>query len=209
MTHTHNGPPHEGGLKPYGLLALVVVATVAGETTASYLAGILALRVDAFHTLGDGLAIGLVAWFQATHHRRTEGSNQRLEARTRVIIGLLITGAGIYAGIESIERWRHPSHVSGPIMIAAATVSALLNRVMLRVLGSCLCGVDRHLRAHVRSDIWISVGVAGSGLGVAATGFWWLEPATSSVISALVINLGGQVVFDLHKDKDEPVAEGE
>ncbi len=199
----HNDRPHQGGLKPYGLLALLVGATFGGEATISYFTDILALLADSLHTLGDGLAIGLVVWFQASHHKRSALYNKRFEAVTRILIGLLIISAGFYAGAESIERWQHPTTVSGPIMVGTAALCAALNRAMLFVLGSCPCGMDKHLRAHVRSDIWISVGVAGSGTAVLLTGWWWVEPLTSSIISILVILLGGQVVLNLHKDKDE------
>ncbi len=202
MDHSHIGPPHEGGLKPYGFLALLVVAASGGGGLIGYGSGILALIADAVHTLGDGLAIGLVALFLAAHHLLSTKWNSRLETSIRIAIGLLIIGAGVHTGLESLERWRQPNEISGPIMVGTAILCAALNRAMLLALGSCPCGMDKHLRAHVRSDIWISVGVAMSGTLVLLTRLWWIEPATSSAISLLVIWLGVQVVLNLHKDKE-------
>lgn len=191
---------HQGGVRTYWLLAGLAFAGASSEMIVSIAVKILALRVDAIHAFGDALAIGLAIWFETYHGRRTVEANQRLQKKLRVIIGVLIIIAGGHSGLESIDRWYNHQTVMGLAMIGTAALCATINRAMLFVLGACPCHMDIHLRAHIRSDFWISVGVAASGLGVLITGYWWIEPLTSSFISIRILLLGAVVALGIHKE---------
>lgn len=191
---------HQGGTKPYWLLIGLALATCVGESIIGVITDVLALLADAGHTLGDTLAVALAVWYESGHASRSDHHNHRLRTIIRIAIGLLITFAGYRFGAESIEHWHHPVALPGLIVIGTATLCAALNRAMLYVLGECRCELDKDLRAHVKSDFWISVGVAGGGLFALVTGYWWIDPLASSAISIWITVLGVQVIFGLHKD---------
>lgn len=191
---------HQGGVRVYWLLAGLAFFGASSEMTVGILTGILALRADAVHALGDALAIGLAIWFEMYHGQRTAAANEQLQERLRVIIGMLIIIAGGHAGFESIDHWRNHQTVMGFAMVGAATLCALINGAMLLLLRTCPCHMDIHLRAHIRSDLWVSVGVTVSGLAVFITGYWWIEPLTSTFISIRILLLGAAVTVGVHKE---------
>jgi cobalt-zinc-cadmium efflux system protein len=169
-------------------LGFVAVEVVYGLTANS-----LALLSDAAHNLGDVFGL-LIAW-SAFHlgkslptKRRTYGLRRSsiLAALANAIVLLLVVGGIVW---EAIGRFTDPDAVRGGtvIWVAAAgvginTISALLfvagRRQDLNINGAFL---------HMASDAAVSLGVVLAGLAILATGWNWLDPAVSIMISGAIV----------------------
>jgi len=100
---------------------------------------------------------------------------------------LLITTGGIIG--EAIQRLVSPSEVEGAIVIGVAAVGIAINTgtALMFLLGR---KGDMNIRAafqHMAADAMISLGVVLAGITILLTGWLWLDPSFSLIISALII----------------------
>jgi cobalt-zinc-cadmium efflux system protein len=199
MAHDHHGHAHSHhhGAADYGrafalgiALNLVYVAAEAGYGLA---AGSLALLADAGHNLGDVLGLGL-SWGAAMLGRRgpssrfTYGfrSSTILAALANALILLVVTGGIAW---EAIWRLGHPVAVTGGIVAVVAAVGIAVNGVTALLFAGGR-GSDLNLRSafmHMAADALVTAGVVVAGILIALTGFLWLDPAVSLVVSAVIV----------------------
>ena len=102
-------------------------------------------------------------------------------------IVLLIAVGAIVA--EAIQRLIYPAPVSGDIVIAVALLGIALNGSTALILSRAGRG-DLNVSSaltHALGDAGVSFGVALSGALVLATGWLWLDPATSLAIAAIIV----------------------
>ncbi|SQD96251.1 MULTISPECIES: cation diffusion facilitator family transporter [unclassified Parafrankia] len=207
-THAHGGPGAPGGHEhaagrsaPRGFdsqrrrLAFATglnVAIVVGQAAAGLLVGSVALLADAAHNLVDaaGVAFALMAIRlarQAPSATRTFGGLRWpvLAAQANAASVLVVT---TLVCVEAAGRLAHPEPVDGLVVLIVAIAAAVGNGV------SALFVHERHgdlnTRAavtHLAGDALVSVAVAGAGLVIWLTGGWyWLDPALSLVVAALI-----------------------
>ena len=192
--HGHGDAPVDFGLA-FALGLALNLGFVAVETAYGVIANSVALLADAGHNLSDvlGLAIAWTASILARHrpsHRFTYGlrSSSILAALFNAIV-LLIAVGGIV--VEALNRLAAPAPVaSGTVMLVAA-VGILVNGATALLFLRGRHG-DLNIRAaflHMGADAGVSLGVVLAGAVILATGWLWLDPATSLVI-ALVIVIG-------------------
>lgn len=153
----------------------------------------MALLADAGHNFSD--VLGLVAAWTATilsarrpSARYTYGlrSSSILAALLNAII-LLIAVGGIV--VEAVQRLIAPTPVGGVTIIAVACAGVLVNGGAALLLGH---GHQHDLNvksafAHMLGDMVVSLGVAASGAMILATGWLWLDPAASIVVSIVIV----------------------
>jgi cobalt-zinc-cadmium efflux system protein len=196
--HTHHhGHTHTDAARDYGraftigiALNIAYVAVEAGYGLAS---GSLALLADAGHNLGDVLGLAL-SWGAAMLGRRgpsdrfTYGfrSSSILAALANALILLVVTGGIVW---EALWRLWHPVPVGGGIVAGVAVAGIIVNSVtaLLFMRGRA---TDLNLRgafAHMAADALVSAGVVVAGIAIALTGFLWLDPAVSLVVSAVIV----------------------
>ena len=172
---------------------LLNAAFVVGETVYGIRANSVALLADAGHNLGDVLALAL-AWaatmFAAVRpsRRYTYGlhSTSILAALANAMILLLVTGGIAW---EAVQRLRNPAPAEGLVVMAVAAVGVVINLATALLFMSGRKG-DLNVRAafaHMAGDAAISLGVVVAGGVILRTGWQWLDPAVSLVISVLVI----------------------
>ncbi len=193
-SHSHghgHAPADYGRAFAIGIaLNLIYVAAEAGYGLAS---GSLALLADAGHNLGDVLGLGL-SWGAAVLGRRgpssrfTYGfrSSSILAALANALILLLVTGGIAW---EAIWRLGHPVAVTGGVVAAVATIGIVVNAVTALLFASGRSS-DLNLRSaflHMAADAVVTAGVVVAGVAIALTGFLWLDPAMSLVVSAVII----------------------
>jgi len=168
-------------------LGFVLVEAAAGLLTHS-----LALLADAGHTLGDVLGL-LLAWgagrlaLRPPSARRTYGLRRTTIFAALANAMLLLVAVGAIA-MEAARRLAHPGPVAGlPVLLVAAAgmavngTTAWLFRAGRRH--------DLNLRGaflHMAADAAVSLGVVVTGVILLFAHWWWLDPAVSLAIGAVI-----------------------
>lgn len=169
------------------------MAYVAVEAIYGVLANSLALLADAGHNFGDVLALGLAwlaAWLggKAPSDRFTYGlrGSSILAALTNAVVLLVVTGGIAW---EAILRFQTPEHAGGLTMMVVAAVGVVINGATALLFMSGRKS-DLNIRGaflHMASDAVVALGVVVTGGLILATGWLWLDPAISLVISAVIV----------------------
>lgn len=193
-SHAHG---HSHAPKDFGRAFLFGIILNSGFVIAEAVFGILsnsiALLADAGHNLSDVLGL-LLAWGASVLVKRVPSTRFTYGLRSTSILAALVNAAlllFVTGGIawEAILRFRNPDQVDGVIVIIVAAIGVAIN------LGTALLfmsGRKRDLNvraafAHMMADAAISAGVVIAGALILYTGWQWLDPAVSLVISALII----------------------
>jgi cobalt-zinc-cadmium efflux system protein len=166
---------------------------VAAEAGFGLLAGSLALLADAGHNLSDVLGLGL-AWGAAVlgrrvpSHRFTYGlrSSSILAALANAVILLVVTGGLAW---EAVFRLSHPGPVEGGLVAWVAGAGILVNGATALLF---LRGRHRDLNIkgaflHMFADALVSAGVVVSGLAIALTGLYRIDPVVTLAVCAVIV----------------------
>ncbi len=166
---------------------------VAGEAVGGIFSGSLALLADAGHNLSDVLSLSL-SWGAAVLSRRrpsgrfTYGlrSSSILAALANAIILLVVTGGIAW---EALWRISHPVPVASTIVIWVAAAGIFVNGVTALLFAS---GSQRDLNLksaflHMAADTLVTATVVAAGIAIALSGWLWLDPAVSLVVSAVIV----------------------
>jgi cobalt-zinc-cadmium efflux system protein len=195
MPHQHDR--HEPASADYGRAFAAGITLnllyVLGEAVAGMAFGSLALLADAGHNLGDVLGLGL-SWGASVLSRRqpsdryTYGlrSTSILAALGNAIILLVVTGGVAW---EAIWRIAHPVPVSGRVILWVAVIGIAVNGGTALLFASGRAR-DLNLKSaflHMAADALVTAGVAAAGVGIAATGWLWLDPAVGLAVSAVIV----------------------
>ena len=169
-------------------LSFVVVEAIYG-----LLAHSMALVADAGHNLGDVLGLTL-SWGAAVLARRkpTPSRTYGLRGTTMIaslansLVLLFVTGGIAW---ESMGRLMAPEPVSEKTVIVVALIGVAVNggSALLFMAGS---KGDLNIRSaflHLASDAAIAVGVAVAGACILFTGWHWLDPLVSIVLSLVIL----------------------
>jgi cobalt-zinc-cadmium efflux system protein len=189
--HQHGAPSDFSAAFAIGIslnLAFVVVETVYG-----ILAHSMALVADAGHNLSDVLGLGL-SWGatilakRAPTIRRTYGlkASTILASLANALVLLFVTGGIAW---ESVRRLAEPANVSEKTVIVVALVGVAVNGVSALLFMSGSKG-DLNIRSaflHLASDAVLALGVAVAGGVILFTGWNWLDPVVSLVLSATIL----------------------
>jgi len=190
--HGHSHAPKEFG-KAFAIGALLNTGFVIAEVIYGISANSVALLADAGHNLSDVLGL-LLAWGasvlvkRAPSARFTYGlrSTSILAALSNAALLLLVTGGIAW---EAIVRFRHPTDVEGITVIVVAAIGVAINLTTAALFMSGRKD-DLNVRAafmHMAGDAAIALGVVVAGIAIIYTGWHWIDPLTSLVISLLVI----------------------
>ena len=166
---------------------------VVGEAVGGIFSGSLALLADAGHNLSDVLSLSL-SWGAAVLSRRrpsgrfTYGlrSSSILAALANAIILLLVTGGIAW---EAVGRFSDPVPVYSTVVIWVAAAGILVNGVTALLFAS---GSQRDLNLksaflHMAADTLVTASVVAAGIAIALSGWLWLDPAVSLVVSAVIV----------------------
>ena len=198
--HAHHGHGHHGhshAPASFGLAfavgALLNSGFVIGEAIYGVLGRSLALLADAGHNLGDVLAL-LVAW-GASRLVKTEPSarytyglrsTSMLAALFNAVVLLLVTGA---VAAEAVRRLLQPEGVQGRTVMAVAAVGILVNGITAWMFASGRKD-DLNIRGafqHMLSDALVAAGVVAAGGLILLTGWGWVDPVASLIVSAIIV----------------------
>jgi cobalt-zinc-cadmium efflux system protein len=154
----------------------------------------LALLADAGHNLGDvlGFAAAWAASILSARHpagRYTYGLRRTsiLAALANAVILLVITGGIAW---EGIRRLFEPEEPGGTIIMVVAAVGIAVNGVTALLFMAGRKG-DLNIKGaflHMASDALVSAGTVAAGALILWTGWGWIDPVVSLVISAVIVS---------------------
>lgn len=188
----HHAPPTNPGRAFLIGIALNLVFVVI-EATAGLIAGSMALLADAAHNLGDVLGLGM-AWGATVLARRKRTPRRTYGLRRTTILAGLANAVLILVAVggvtwEAIRRIGEPAHVDGGLVAIVATVGVLVNcgAAMLFARGRDRDVNQRGAYLHLMADAAVSAGVVVAGVIVWQTGWNWVDPVTSIVVSVVIL----------------------
>lgn len=157
------------------------------------LAHSLALLADAGHNLGDALGL-IAAWLANSLGRRSPSArftygwrrSTVLAALANATLLLVVTGAIAW---ESVLRLLHPAPAAGWTIVVVAAIGIVVNGATALLFASGRHG-DLNVRgafAHMLADALVAAGVVVAGVVIAATGWVWVDPVVSLIVSALIV----------------------
>ena len=186
----HHGPASYDRAFAVGIglnLTFVIAEVVFGVRAHS-----LALTADAGHNLGD--VLGLVLAWAGTMLARARPTTRRTYGLRRFSIlaalanaAFLLVAVGAIA-VEAMHRLRRPAPVATGTVMVVALIGIVIN------VGTALgfmSGRDDDLNIrgayiHMLGDAAASAGVVVTGMMIAITSWFWLDPVVSLVLVTLI-----------------------
>jgi cobalt-zinc-cadmium efflux system protein len=193
--HGHHGDSHAPANfnKAFAIGIGLNTAYVLFEVVFGILGHSLALLADAGHNLSDVLGL-LLAWGAGAMaksiptKRRTYGlrGSSILAALFNAIFLLVSVGAIAW---EAVRRFNAPTDVAARTVIWVSLLGIGINTATALMFMSGRKG-DLNIRGaflHMASDAGISAGVVIAGLAILWTGWHWIDPVVSLLISAVIV----------------------
>jgi cobalt-zinc-cadmium efflux system protein len=189
--HGHAAQPQFG--RTFAIATGLNLALVAAQVVYGLAANSLALLADAGHNFGDvmGLllawgAVAVADWQPSSRFTYRLHGASILAAFANGLILLVATGAIVW---EAVQRFGAPPPVATGTVMATAAVAVLINggSAWLLSRGS---ESDINIRGaflHMVADAAVSAGVIVAAAGVWLTGWNWLDPAASMLISVVIL----------------------
>ncbi len=196
MSHEHPHPPsaRADDLGRAFLVGIILnLAFVGIEGAFGVLAHSTALLADAAHNLSDVLGL-VMAWGASALARRTPSSLHTYGFRRSTVLAALANAVLLLAAVgavawEAIGRFRAPTEPHGIMMMWVAAVGVAVNGVSA-LLFRRDSAHDANVRGaflHLVADAAVSAGVVVAGAILWKTGWGWIDPATSLLVSAVVL----------------------
>lgn len=194
--HSHGALPRDGASGTgrafavgVGLnLTFVVVEAAYGVASHS-----MALLADAAHNLGDVLGL-VLAWVASILARRKPSQTHTYGLRRSTILAalanavlLLVATGGVCW--EAIGRLRAPGPVEGWTVLTVAAVGVVINAASALMFVSHQ-ERDANVRGaflHLAADAAVSLGVVVAGVVMLRTGWTWVDPVVSLLVSVVVL----------------------
>jgi cobalt-zinc-cadmium efflux system protein len=167
-------------------LSFVVIEAVYG-----YLANSLSLLADAGHNLGDVLGLAL-AWGAATLSKKQATDRYSYGLKSTSIMAALINATVLFLAVgaiimEAIQRLMHPNPIVGATVMIVAAIGIGVNGFTAYLFAKG--NHDLNIRGaflHMIGDALISVGVVIAGFVYLHTGWLWLDPVVSILVSLII-----------------------
>lgn len=197
MPHEHKHSPEHSQppvnyRKAFAIGIALNVSYVAVEAAFGLFAHSLALVADAGHNLSDVLSL-LLAWGASEFGQSKPSkrftyalrSSSILASLANAIILLIAIGAIAW---EAFQRFSQPQEVPAVTVMVVAGFGVLINAATALLFMS---GRHRDLNIkgaflHMAADAGVSLGVVLAGLAIKLTGQYWIDPAMSLVIVAVI-----------------------
>lgn len=187
----HHGPASHG--RAFAIGIALNSAYVAAEAGAGLATGSMALLADAGHNLSDVLGL-VVAWAGIRLAARPPSLRYTWGLKRSPILAalanalLLVAACGAIA-LEAVQRLADPQPVPGAVVMAVAGLGILVNGFTAWLFARGRHG-DVNIRGaylHMLADAGISAAVVVAGLLILKTGLYWLDPALSLVVVAVIL----------------------
>ena len=190
--HAHDHAPQNFG-RTFAIAIGLNVALVIAQVIYGLLTNSLALLADAGHNAGDVMGL-VMAWaaYAVADWRPSERFTYRMRAASilsafaNALILLVAIGAITW---EAIHRLMQPQPVASVTVMIVAAGAVVINGVSAWLL-SRGSQSDLNMRGaflHMLADAGVSVAVIVAAGGIMLTGWQWLDPAASLLISVVIL----------------------
>ena len=190
--HGHSHAPNNFG-RAFAIGITINLAYVGIEALAGLTTGSMALLADAGHNLSDVLGLA-VAWAGLRLAQRTASARYTYGLKRSGILAalfnavLLVVACGAIA-VEAVRRLADPQPVPGTVIMAVAAGGILVNGITAWLFARGRAG-DVNIRGaylHMLADAGVSAAVVVSGLIILKTSLYWIDPALSLVVVAVIL----------------------
>jgi cobalt-zinc-cadmium efflux system protein len=195
--HAHgHGKGHHHGPADFGLAFAVGIALNLGfvvvEGLYGFWANSMALLADAGHNLSDVLGLA-IAWAAAALAKRPPSRRFSYGLRGASILAalanaLILLGAIAFIVYNAVVRLIIPDLVDGETIMVVAAIGILINGATALMFARGRRS-DLNIRGaylHMVADALVSAGVVIAGIGIATTGWLWLDPVASLIVAGLI-----------------------
>jgi cobalt-zinc-cadmium efflux system protein len=194
--HAH-GPAHVHAPADFGRAFAIGIglnlAFVAVEFAYGVHANSVALIADAGHNLSDVLGL-VIAWVASVLTRRPPSSRFTYGLGGSSILAALVNAVLLLIAVcaiawEAILRLSYPEPVASVTVMIVAAIGIVINGVTAWLFASGRKG-DLNIRGaflHMVADAAVSAGVVVAAFIILLTGWVWLDPLTSLVISGVIV----------------------
>jgi cobalt-zinc-cadmium efflux system protein len=201
-SHHHHAVARAGDHRRLWIALGLILALMAGEVVAGFVAGSLALLSDAAHMLTDAAAIAL-ALFAGHLARRPPRGGYTYGLRRAEILSAQANGATLLAlaaviGFEAIRRIVDPPTVEGGLVLAVALVGVAVNVAATWVLAGAnrdSLNVEGAFQ-HILTDLFAFVATAVAGAVILLTGFGQADGIAALIVAALMTRAGWGLLRD-------------
>jgi cobalt-zinc-cadmium efflux system protein len=195
-SHGHGHGHHHHAPKDFGTAFAVGIVLNLGfvgvETAYGIWANSMALLADAGHNLSDVLGL-VIAWVAAVLARRPPTRRFSYGLRGASILAalanaLILLFAVAFIVYNSVVRLLVPDLVEGETIVVVAAIGIVINGATALMFARGRKD-DLNIRGaylHMLLDALVSAGVVVAGLGIAATGWLWIDPVASLVVAGLI-----------------------
>jgi cobalt-zinc-cadmium efflux system protein len=197
--HLHAAPARSpatpGAARTQTILRISLVAT-ALYVAVTFIAGLrahsLALLSEAGHNVSDFLALLLsfaAVYFQSrpADPARTFGY-QRAGVLAAFVNAATLIVISLWIAFEAIHRLSSPVAVHPRIMMVVAAAGVLMNGVIAALLWGVARDVNlRSAFLHMAGDTLSTAAVIAGGAAILFSGQYWIDPALSLIIAALIL----------------------
>ena len=188
--------------RAFGLGIALNVGFVLVEAIFGVIAHSTALLADAAHNASDVLGLGL-AWGASVLARRRPSRRHTYGLRASTVLAALTNAVLLLVAVggvswEAIRRFGDPEPVAGLTVLGVAAVGVGVNAVSA-VLFLRDRKNDVNVRAaftHLMADAGVSLAVVVAGAVIWRTGWNWLDPAASLLVSLVVLVATWDVLRD-------------
>jgi cobalt-zinc-cadmium efflux system protein len=164
--------------------------------------GSMALISDALHNLSDFVSLvinyaALLIGRRGPTHKQTFGY-KRVEIFAALVSVAILYAAAIYIAIEAWQRLLHPRPISGQLVIWIALLGFAGNLFSALILRTG-AKVNLNMKSaflHMLADAATSLAVVALGIIWLFKPWYWLDPALSWLIVAIIIYSGWGILKD-------------
>jgi cobalt-zinc-cadmium efflux system protein len=194
MEHLHKpsaSAAYPGNAFLIGILLNIIYIII--EVYAGIRANSMALIADAGHNFSDVLVLTF-SWVAIAVSMRKPTMKFTYGFRRSTILAALLNTtllivAVIIIVIETIKRFSNPAGVESTIVILTASVGIVINGLTAWLFMKGQQN-DLNIRSafiHFIADALVSVGVVASGIVISITGIFWIDPAVTLLIVAVIL----------------------
>lgn len=206
--HNHNhGHDHEivTSAMSKGKLMLVILFNLIisiAEIIGGIISGSLSLISDAIHNFSDTISIILsyvsIRISEKPKDKRKTFGYKRANIITAFINSAALIGIAVYLMIEAVNKFMHPTEISGNIVIIVAVIGLLGNLFSVIILRkSAKQSINiKSSYLHLISDTLSSVAVIISGIIIRFSSIYWVDSLLTILINIVILRAAFLILKD-------------
>jgi len=190
--HVHAGKNNEKTSRVLRISLAVTAAYIVLLVIAGIRAHSLALLSEAGHNITDFVALLLSLLAVYLHSRPPSATHTYGYHRAGVLAALVNSATLVLISFvifyEAVRRIQHPQPVHAPLMMWVAAAGVVMNGAITFMLYRTDRDVNvRSALVHEIGDTLSTAAVIAGGWAILATGHYWIDPALSFGIGALIL----------------------